>query len=347
MSAEASVRKPVVRTVLSIDGGGIRGIIPARIIASIEEQTGRPAAQLFDLIAGTSTGGILALGLALPGKDGRPRYRAGELLEFYLQNGPHIFPTSFPLLRMAGEAIGAKYPAENVERPLRRFFEETRLQAALTKVLVTSYDLRLPAPFFFKSWKAAGLAAKGAPAAHFNYRFWEAARATSAAPTYFPPFDLASLDPKDPAKTLIDGGVFANNPAMCAYADARRLFPGDELFVVSIGTGKFGDYLGKGANPRRWGVLQWARPLLDLLQDGVGDSVSYEMETLLPGAYHRFQQQIPQEAVMMDDASRGMMERLSELATRFVEVDAPQQLAAACDRLVAIAEERAAPDQAA
>lgn len=347
MSGDVNVGKSAVRTVLSIDGGGIRGIVPARIIAEIEELTGRPAAKLFDVIAGTSTGGIIALALALPGEDGRPRYRAEDVLKFYFENGPEIFPTRFALLRLAGEAIGAKYPARNVERPLRRFFEETRLAAALTNVLVTSYDLRLPAPFFFKSWKAANRGRANVPPAHFDYAFWEAARATSAAPTYFPPLELASLDPKSPRMTLIDGGVFANNPAMCAYVDARQLFPGDDLFVVSIGTGKFGSYLGRDDAPRRWGVLQWARPLIDLFQDGIGDSVSYEMDVLLRGAYHRFQPQIPQEAIMMDDASRGMMERLHELATKLVQVDAARPLHELCARLVEIAESREAPGRAA
>lgn len=347
MSDDAKAGGPRVRTVLSIDGGGIRGIIPARIVAEIEELTGRPAAALFDLVAGTSTGGMIALALALPGEDGVPRYTAEQILRFYLEEGPRIFPTSFPLLRLAGELVGPKYGADRIEAPLRRFFGEDRLEAALTNVLVTSYDLRLPAPFLFKSWKASGRGAATVPPAHFNYLFREAARATSAAPTYFPPFELASLDPKSPKMMLIDGGVFANNPAMCAYADARRLFPDDALFVVSIGTGKFGSYI-RDADPRRWGAVQWVRPLIDLFQDGVGDSVAFEMETLLPGSHERFQPQIPQDAIVMDDASAGMMERLNELATRLVQVDDARRLREVCARLVAIADRRPpAPQRAA
>src|SRR5918995_672220 len=80
--------------VLSIDGGGIRGIIPAMVLARLEKQTGRPIAEMFDLIAGTSTGGILALGLTLPSDDGKPRYAAKDLLELYEKDGSRIFPRS-------------------------------------------------------------------------------------------------------------------------------------------------------------------------------------------------------------------------------------------------------------
>lgn len=78
--------------ILSIDGGGIRGIIPALILAEIEQRTGKPICQMFDLIAGTSTGGILALGLTRPDDTGQPAYRAEDLVRLYKTEGPVIFP---------------------------------------------------------------------------------------------------------------------------------------------------------------------------------------------------------------------------------------------------------------
>jgi patatin-like phospholipase/acyl hydrolase len=102
--------------VLSIDGGGIRGIIPAMVLAEIEERTGKPIAEMFDLIAGTSTGGILALGLAMPEDGGRPRYTASELIELYEDEGASIFSGRVGTIRNLFEE---RYPSAGVEGPQR------------------------------------------------------------------------------------------------------------------------------------------------------------------------------------------------------------------------------------
>ena len=119
--------------VLSIDGGGIRGIIPAMVLAEIEERTGRPVAEKFDLIAGTSTGGILALGLTMPGDAGRPRYAAEELIGLYEEEGSRIFSDRAGPIRSAFEE---RYPSRGVEEVLGEYFGEARLKEALTRVFL-------------------------------------------------------------------------------------------------------------------------------------------------------------------------------------------------------------------
>src|SRR5207248_2491706 len=150
--------------VLAIDGGCIRGIIPATVLADLETRAGRPIADLFDLIAGTSTGGILALGLALPGEGGKPAYRPGDLLELYVGEGPNIFRRSiFDRIRSLDGAIDERYPADGLERVLKEALGEARLRDALTGVVVTAYDTDRRQPFFFRSARARQDAAYDSP----------------------------------------------------------------------------------------------------------------------------------------------------------------------------------------
>ena len=181
--------------VLSIDGGGIRGVIPALVLAEIERLSGRPAAALFDLIAGTSTGGIIALGVTVPDPSAseHPRWSAQELARLYEEEGPKIFHHS--LLRTVETADGLlveKYAASGLEAALERYMGEARLPEALTDVLVTSYDIQRHEPFFFKSFSPRPHAtpdpsadrgeSPAAPAQPADYPMKLVARATSAAP---------------------------------------------------------------------------------------------------------------------------------------------------------------------
>src|ERR1700730_7459877 len=140
--------------VLAVDGGGIRGIIPALVLAAIEDQTKRPICELFDLVAGASTGGILALGLTKPGSDGKVEKSAMDVVRLYEQEGSTIFPSSFLQGLHIGAIRGPKYDARGIDTTLAKYFGETRLKDALTPVLVPSYDIEKQTPIFFKSKKA-------------------------------------------------------------------------------------------------------------------------------------------------------------------------------------------------
>lgn len=180
--------------VLAIDGGGIRGIIPAVILRELQKRIGKDLWQTFDLIAGTSTGGIIALGIGTQGNKGAP-YSASELLDLYVQNGPAIFRKNF--FTPVRQLILPKYSPDALEGTLRKFFQDTELQTALTPLLISSYDLQGQLPFFFKSHRIAADPS-------YNWKVTEVARATSAAPTFFPPLHLTKSN-QDYA--LVDGGV--------------------------------------------------------------------------------------------------------------------------------------------
>jgi uncharacterized protein len=141
---------------------------------------------------------------------------------------------------------------------------------------------------------------------------WRAARATSAAPTYFPPMALDPIDRMEPQKALVDGGVFANNPAMCALAEAIRRFPGRKYLVVSVGTGADQDQL-LYSRVKNFGLAGWAVPILKVVFDGVSDAVDYELGHVL-GSSNYFRFQCDSRGLQLDDASDEAIQSLLEVA---------------------------------
>jgi patatin-like phospholipase/acyl hydrolase len=295
--------------VLSVDGGGIRGVIPAMLLADLEERTGKPTAELFDLIAGTSTGGIIALALTVPGADGGPRWTANDLVDLYLTEGPRIFHHSIGHMFESGLGLlDEKYDAAPLEQALKDYLGEMRVSEAVTDVMVASYDLEHRKPFFFKTDRA-----KLKP--EHDWLMREAARATSAAPTYFEPEKLTA---DGEVFALCDGGVFANNPAMSAYAEARRRHPRAQIRLVSLGTGQLTRKLHY-EDVRGWGLIEWARPLLDVVFDGVSDATEYELAQLLPESdYMRFQTELVGASDALDNANERNLEHLQDLARSLI-----------------------------
>ncbi len=182
--------------VLAIDGGGIRGVIPATVLGAIEKSAGKPLCRLFDLISGTSTGGILALGLTRPNPANpqEPQYRAEDLIKIYADDGQTIFSRDiWQKIHSVWNLAEEKYSSAGLEEVLQEFFGEALLSQALTDLVIPSYEIENRDCFFFKSRKA-----KLMPAS-YDYRMRQVARATSAAPTYFSPCRLAAEhDPNDP-----------------------------------------------------------------------------------------------------------------------------------------------------
>ncbi|HEV2315197.1 MAG TPA: patatin-like phospholipase family protein [Candidatus Acidoferrales bacterium] len=294
--------------VLAIDGGGIRGIIPAVILGELQKRIGKDLWQTFDLIAGTSTGGIIALGIGTQGNKGAP-YSASELLDLYVQNGPAIFRKTF--FTPARQLILPKYSPDALEATLRKFFQDTELQTALTPLLISSYDLQGQLPFFFKSHRIA-------TDPSYNWKVTEVARATSAAPTFFPPLHLTKSN-QDYA--LVDGGVFVNNPSMAAYAEARTLYPdAAQMVIVSVGTGDRQDQITY-ASARQWGLLGWAKQIVPVLMDSVSEAVDYELGCLPGCAYYRLQvpwEKLQRASSAMDDVTPENLANLQSVANDYV-----------------------------
>ncbi len=287
-----------MKRILSIDGGGIRGLIPSLVLAAIETKTGKAVAECFDLIAGTSTGGILALGFSRDDGTGSPRYSASDLAVIYRKRGKDIFSRSlWKGVSSVGGFGDELYAHTGLEGVLEDYFGDEPLGSCLTRTLITSYDIENRQPLFFKSWKPS----------HRSVLMRHAARATSAAPTFFEPA-LVAVD--GATKALVDGGVFINSPVVSAYAEARRLFPDDnDIVVVSIGTGELVRPI-RHREAKDWGRLGWALPLLSCMFDGVADAADYQMRTLLGDNYIRLQTDLTTASDDMDNVTTGNIENL-------------------------------------
>jgi patatin-like phospholipase/acyl hydrolase len=304
----------VARTrILSIDGGGIRGLIPALVLAELERRAAKPVSELFDLIAGTSTGGILACGLTLPGEGVEPRYTAAELVEFYEREGPGIFTRSLgKQITSLGGVIDERYPSEPLREALERAFGDARLRDARTRVLVPAYEIERRTPWFFRSVRALADPA-------YDFAMAEVALATSAAPTYFEPVKLQAPNADRDYYALVDGGVFAVNPGMCAWAEARALDLPDDTVVVSLGTGSLIRRIPYD-DAKDWGLLEWAQPVLDVVFDGSSAVVDYQLDQVL-GEDRHFRLQTPLQTASddLDDASEENLRALRLEGERLVE----------------------------
>ncbi len=327
--------------ILSIDGGGIRGILPGVILTYIEDQLRKREgdhvrlSDYFDLIAGTSTGGILACAYLIPEKDaegrptGRPKFTAGEAVDIYLKKGSKIFDISLlQKLRSKGGLTDEKYSAAELEKALNEYFGNTRLSELLKPCLITSYDIKARRAHFFSQVDAK------VKNTH-NYPVKEVARATSAAPTYFETA-LANSD-YGIAYPLIDGGVFANNPAMCAYAEARGILFSEvlndplkpdrphakDMLMISIGTGSVRKpYPYEKA--KDWGMIEWIKPIIDIMMSGNAETVSYQLRkiwetTETPDNFIRLEPGLDEANSDMDDASESNLYALHQAGKLFVE----------------------------
>lgn len=273
--------------VLALDGGGVRGIFAAAVLARLEEDLGISIAQHFDLVVGTSTGGIIALGL---GAGLRPH----EILEFYVAEKDHIF--SNPLgWRNVRHLFRPKYRPDHLEVALRRILDNTLLGESRIPLVIPSYNLADNDVYLFKTPHHRHLKRD------HRVPMWVVAMATSAAPTYFPTFRL----PSDNVR-LVDGGVWANNPAMVGVTEAVSMFGYglDEIRVLS---------LGATSSPRtragrldHGGLLTWARgpSVVDVLL--TGQSVGAFTQVLhLVGSKnaHRLNPTAPDELARMDSCN--------------------------------------------
>ena len=296
------------RTVLSIDGGGIRGIIPAMMLHHLETATGHQTADLFDLMVGTSTGGILALGLAQqdPQKPEKSRYSARDLAELYANRGSQIFGKN--LWRQFRSALGIfdeSYSASPLETALSDYFDASVLGDCRCPTIVTAYDLEARSTAFFKSFKPE----------HAQILCKSAARATSAAPTFFEP---AQVEVAGKSTALIDGAVFLNSPVVSAYAEALKLFPGDAITVVSLGTGELAKPIS-GRQAAGWGKIGWMLPVLDCVFDGMSKAADYQMKLFLGDRYQRFQLTLEEASDELDNATPTNITALFEATSKLID----------------------------
>jgi patatin-like phospholipase/acyl hydrolase len=327
--------------VLSIDGGGIRGLVPALLLEELERRLkakgkSEPLHAYFDLIAGTSTGGIIAAGLTAPHPQDmtRPAATPAELVALYRDQGGDIFDqTFFRSVRKAfanifsGNVRGAfeeEYDHGPLEEKLRKTLGGRRISDALTGVLITAYDIGARTTVVMKKRPL-----RPGEEPHDDFLFWQVARATSAAPTYFEPARVTNLTTRE-SMTLVDGGVYANNPSVCAFVEAHKMGASSEtMLLVALGTGHqnraYSYY-----ETRNWGPINWINPargapIISILMHGQCGAAEHQLEQLLNCGpqtnYYRFDAQLDGVNDEMDDASAENLAALERFAKRLIEAE--------------------------
>lgn len=314
------------KRLLSIDGGGIRGLIPAKFVHYLElvvsqalSADGYPydayIADYFDVFAGTSTGGIIALGLLIPHDldPNCPKYKTDVLVDLYQNQGERIFT------QMVGQNLKAivqsKYSPDNLEVELiKKLGLKTSLDVVKDKYFVIpSYNISKHSPKFFSNIKSSGQ----------PYLLWEILRATSAAPTYFPAMRISIRKPAQEEKInyYVDGGVYENNPTAIAVINSCAHFGAKEAYsVLSLGTGKEQKSLNI-EKLKKGGKLNWASSIFSVTKRGHEGSILKKMEKLekcFNLDYNRFDISL-QEKIGLDAVDPSSIEKLNNLALEIIK----------------------------
>ncbi|KAG6605266.1 Patatin-like protein 2, partial [Cucurbita argyrosperma subsp. sororia] len=305
--------KGKVITILSVDGGGIRGIIPGTILAFLEsklQELDGPNARIadyFDVIAGTSTGGLVTSMLTAPDKDNRPLYAAKDLTRFYMEHAPKIFPQRSHVLssvvNFVGRVMGPKYDGKYLRSLIHELLGDTTLKQTLTQVIIPAFDIKRLQPVIFTTIDAKWDELK-------NPKLADVCISTSAAPTFLPGHEFQTQDSKGNIRKfdMVDGGVAANNPTLAAITHVTKemslLRHRNELLnikpmetkrmlILSLGTGTpKNDEKYSAATSSKWGMLDWiyhggAAPIVDIFSDASDDMVDYHISSIFQSSNHQ------------------------------------------------------------
>ncbi|MFS7967264.1 putative galactolipase [Helianthus anomalus] len=333
-------------TVLSIDGGGIRGLIPATILDFLETQLkelandeGARIADYFDVIAGTSTGGLITAMLTAPDENKRPLFSAKEIKDFYHRKSHKIFHQDWMVTKIVKNICGPLYDGKYLRRCIKKKLKDTRLEHTLTNVVIPTFDIKNLQPTIFSSFEV-----KEKP--YMNALLSDICIATSAAPTYLPPHYFKTADGEKQRKFhLIDGGVAANNPTLVAMAEiAKQLIHKNPTFaepqsldyhrylVISIGTGECKRKTKYSANKAsKWGVFGWwfnacgSTPLVDIFTQASTDMVDFHLSVVFKGLdiqsnYLRIQENALERTLSsLDISTKENLDYLSDVGKQLLE----------------------------
>ncbi|KAF8394986.1 hypothetical protein HHK36_018925 [Tetracentron sinense] len=280
--------------ILSIDGGGMRGILSGKALAYLEQalktKSGNPDARIadyFDVAAGTGVGGIFTAMLFATIGDSHPIYRAEDTWKFMVEQGQRFFkpPSSsgsgrrlFRRLLRGGTGGSTGSATAGLERAMKEAFTEKgrnlTLKDTLKPVLIPCYDLSSSAPFLFS--RADALETDS-----YDFRLWEVCRATSAEPVLFEPVAMRSVDGQTRC-VAVDGGLVMSNPAAAAITHVlhnKQEFPFvrgvEDLLVLSLGSGQLLETSYDYEQIKRWKAKEWARPMARISGDGAADVVDH------------------------------------------------------------------------
>ncbi|CAN6587571.1 unnamed protein product [Malus baccata var. baccata] len=337
-------------TILSIDGGGIRGIIPGALLAYLESELqkldGEDArlADYFDVISGTSTGGLIATMLVAPNENNRPLFAAKDIVPFYLSNCPKIFPQSSGLCATVKDLVkaltGPKYDGKYLHKLVREIIGDKRLDQTLTNLVVPTFDIKKLLPVIFSSYQVSSRPV-------LNARLSDICIGTSAAPTYLPAYYFENKDQQGESEefNLIDGGIAANNPSLIAISEVIKQITSqnqdyleiepkdlyDRFLLISLGTGSNRSELKYNAKKAsKWNVLSWlyangSTPLLDCFDEATSDMVDYHNSAVFQALrseqnYLRIDEDtLEGDVASVDKATRENLENLVEVGNKLLK----------------------------
>ncbi|XP_042422705.1 patatin-like protein 2 [Zingiber officinale] len=337
-------------TVLSIDGGGVRGLIPATIIDFLESELQKldgPDARIadyFDVISGTSTGGLVATMLAAPGENNKPLFAAKDIVQFYLDHSPKIFPQQrsgflSPALNLVDALAGPKYNGKYLHTKIQELLGDTKLSQTLTNIVIPTFDIKISQPIIFSTYETEKNPLK-------NALLSDICISTSAAPTYLPGHYFETHDDQGTTKSfnLIDGGVAANNPTISAISEVTKQIlksntdfdsyqPVDysRFLVLSIGTGTPKQEENYSAQTSaRWGLLGWLynggnTPIIDIFSQASSDMVDIHLAHVFQaqdseGRYFRIQDDtLTGDATSVDKSTEKNLQNLVEIGKKLLE----------------------------
>ena len=260
-----------------------RAYSPRRFLAHVEADLGINICDHFDLITGTSTGGIIAIGLALG-------LRPKEILDFYLNEGPTIFPqgvVASPLRRFRHWFLN-KFDAAVLEKALRRTFGDRKLGDCMKRLVIPSFSLEANDVYLFKTPHHPRLRRD------LHVPAWQAALATASAPTFF----QAAKAPDH--QRLVDGGIWANNPSLVGLTEAHATLgcPLEQVSILNIGTST---ECKEWPKRRDWGgKISWAADVADLIMSSQSQAISKQCGLLLRERFYRLDIQVPAGAFALD-----------------------------------------------
>jgi patatin-like phospholipase/acyl hydrolase len=300
--------------VLSIEGGGARGIIPARVLEEIEARTHMATADLFHVISGTSTGAALGMGLNLEGADGELKFSAREIKDFYFSDMQEIFPDPSDTWGI----MAPKYYGARLEEVLKRQFADATLEDTRTDFFVTAFETTEYQPWHFcrsqldkhPEWKTV--------------KIRDLLAAACAAPTYLPPKEIQAGQKH---YNFIDGGVFANNPSLYAAVYAQEAHrPCDIDVLCSLGTGTQEQHLDH-SDCANWGIYGWGFNIIQVMMAGQSEATHQALHYLLPTeegkedeqTYYRYQDHLRPGTGGLDQTDAWSMQALLDFTDEMIE----------------------------
>ncbi|XP_059067715.1 patatin-like protein 5 [Cryptomeria japonica] len=322
-----------------IDGGGVRGVFVVRILSALEKTFQRlhgkqtRIADHVDVIAGTSTGGLIAAMLASPDKNGRPMFQAKGIEEFYSQNCAKIFPQSnsrfIRLLRYIRAIFkGPIYSGKNLRQMINNTIPNLRLNETITNLVIPTFDMKDNKAIIFSTYKAR-------KDTLMNPHLKDICIGTAAAPIYLPPHGFTINDTesgKSAEFNLIDGGLVANNPTFLAMTEAideyRMQNPEDtnleslRFVVLSSGTGEVSNEPYDAKTAEKWGMLRWIKPLIDALFKG-NEEAQKKLKNLIwdkvTDSLRIQPRNLSRDLASLDDSSMKNLEGLVSVADRHLQ----------------------------